>query len=215
MKLKNYHTIHKKMKKIFLFVFTFLTTILSAQSDSIAMQEIQAFQDELNHHYKTPGQSPLSEKDLAVFTGHEFFPVNLKFRVEAKLIVSEDEKGFKMKTSSEKQKDYIKYGELHFSINGKTYKLSVYQSLDLIKQEAYKDYLFIPFTDLTNGETSYGGGRYMDLRIPKGNTIILDFNQAYNPYCAYSTGYSCPVPPKENFLELKVEAGIKYVDDKH
>ncbi|MDQ3048969.1 MAG: DUF1684 domain-containing protein, partial [Bacteroidota bacterium] len=57
---------------------------------------------------------------------------------------------------------------------------------------------------------SYGGGRYMDLRIPKGKTITLDFNQAYNPYCAYSTGYSCPIPPKENFLDLKVEAGVSY-----
>jgi uncharacterized protein len=203
------------MKNLFLLTFIILSTFLSAQSDSTALKEIRAFQEELNHHYKTPGQSPLSEKNLADFNGHEFFPVDLRFRVSAKLVVTENEKEFKMKTSSEKQKDYVKYGELHFMINGKACKLNAYQSLDLIKQEAYKDYLFIPFTDLTTGETSYGGGRYIDLRIPKGNTLTLDFNQAYNPYCAYSTGYSCPVPPKENFLDLKVEAGIKYTGDKH
>jgi uncharacterized protein (DUF1684 family) len=203
------------MKKVLFAVLIFANAFLSAQTDSTALKEISSFREELNHHYKTPGESPLSEKDLAAFTGHEFFPVDMKFRVTAELIVSKDEKGFKMKTSSEKQKDYVKYGELHFKINGKPYKLNVYQSLDLIKQEQYKDYLFVPFTDLTTGETSYGGGRYIDLRIPKGSTLTLDFNQAYNPYCAYSTGYSCPIPPKENFLDLKVEAGIKYAGDHH
>lgn len=204
------------MKKALFWIF-FISNLIcaSAQNDSVALKEIQAFRDELNHHYKTPGQSPLSEKDLALFTEHEFFPADLKFRVQAKLIVTKNKKEFKMKTSSEKQKDYIKYGEVHFSINGKPYKLNVYQSLDLIKQDAYKDYLFIPFTDLTTGESSYGGGRYMDYKIPPGDLITIDFNQAYNPYCAYSTGYSCPIPPKENFLDLKVEAGIKYNGDKH
>lgn len=201
------------MKRILLFIFLFQVGFLSAQSDSAALKDITAFRNELNHQYRTAGLSPLSEKDRAAFSFHDFYPVNLKFRVKATLVKSKDEKEFKMKTSSEKQKDYIKYGELHFSINGKAYKLNVYQSLDLVKQEAYKNYLFVPFTDLTTGETSYGGGRYIDLRIPTGTTLILDFNKAYNPYCAYSTGYSCPIPPKENFLELKVEAGIKYNGD--
>lgn len=204
------------MNNFFTFIFLFSNLIFaSAQSDSVAFKEIQAFRDELNHHYKTQGESPLSEKALALFTEHEFFPVDLKFRVNAKLIVTKNEKEFKMKTSSEKEKNYIKYGEVHFNIKDKAYKLNVYQSLDLIKQDNYKDYLFIPFTDLTNGESSYGGGRYMDYRIPSGDTLTIDFNQAYNPYCAYSTGYSCPIPPKENFLDLKVEAGIKYNSDKH
>jgi uncharacterized protein len=204
------------MKKFLICILLFNKIVsASAQNDSVALKEIQAFRYELNHHYKTPGESPLSEKDLASFNGHEFFPVNLKFRVEAKLVVTKNEKEFKMKTSSEKLKDYIKYGEVHFTIDGKQYQLNVYQSLDLIKQEKYKDYLFIPFTDLTTGESTYGGGRYMDYRIPQGNSLTIDFNQAYNPYCAYSTGYSCPIPPKENFLDLKVEAGIKYIGDKH
>ena len=80
-----------------------------------------------------------------------------------------------------------------------------------MKQLEYKDYLFLPFTDLTNGTVTYGGGRYIGLRIPKsGNKIIIDFNQAYNPFCAYSGNYSCPIVPEENNLDVQVKAGVKY-----
>jgi uncharacterized protein len=201
------------MQKYFLLILFICSAQLHAQQDSLAYKEIKTFQEELNREYKTKGESPLPDREREAFKGHSFFPADLKFRVVAKLIVTENEKEFKMKTSSDKQRDYIKYGELHFKIDGKEYKLNVYQSLELRQQEKYKDYLFVPFTDLTTGETSYGGGRYIDLRIPKADTIILDFNQAYNPYCAYTTGYSCPVPPKENFLNMKVEAGISYVPE--
>ncbi|MCW3102405.1 MAG: hypothetical protein JWO09_845 [Bacteroidetes bacterium] len=201
------------MKKLLLTLLLIQAVIVSAQTDSAALKDIQAFRNELDREYKTPGESPLAEKEIAAFKGHDFFAVDLKFRVEAKLIVTGNEKEFKMKTSTEAKRDYVKYGELHFSIDGRDYTLNVYQSLDLRKQEKYKDYLFVPFTDLTTGHTSYGGGRYIDLRIPEGNTITLDFNKAYNPYCAYATGYSCPIPPRENFLDLKVEAGIRYTGD--
>ncbi len=119
-----------------------------------------------------------------------------------------------MKTAN-KDRDYVKYGELHFTIKGEKCKLNVYQSLKLIQDEKYKNFLFLPFTDLTSNVTSYGGGRYIDLLIPAGKKLTLDFNQAYNPYCAYAVGYSCPIPPKENFLELKVEAGVRYTDIDH
>ena len=76
-------------------------------------------------------------------------------------------------------------------------------------KDEYKDYLFLPFTDLTNGDTTYGGGRYIDMRIPEKNTIILDFNQSYNPYCAYGGNYSCPIPPAENNLDIAITAGVK------
>jgi uncharacterized protein (DUF1684 family) len=73
------------------------------------------------------------------------------------------------------------------------------------------DYLFIPFTDLTNGHGSYGGGRYLDLTIPPAGTttMVLDFNRAYNPSCAYNVAYSCPVPPPENRLAIAIPAGVK------
>jgi len=88
----------------------------------------------------------------------------------------------------------------------------VYQSQDLLKRPGFENYLFVPFTDRTNGHGSYGGGRYLDLRIPpKGATTMpLDFNRAYNPSCAYAPGYSCPVPPAENRLNVAIPAGVQH-----
>ena len=89
-----------------------------------------------------------------------------------------------------------------------TYVLYAYQNVVYSQKEEYKDHLFLPFTDKTNGFESYGGGRYIDLRIPATDSLLLDFNQSYNPYCAYTTGYNCPIPPKENALPIKIEVGI-------
>ena len=114
-----------------------------------------------------------------------------------------------MLTYSGMRKQYVKYGELHFELAGKKQRLNVYQSLDLRKMPQYRDYLFVPFKDLTNAGETYGGGRYLDFRMKdiEGSDCVLDFNKAYNPYCAYSEGYNCPIPPRENHLEAKVEAG--------
>ena len=87
--------------------------------------------------------------------------------------------------------------------------LNIYQSQQLITDPKYANYLFLPFTDNSNGEDSYAGGRYLDLKIPKNDVIVLDFNQAYNPYCAYSGKYSCPIPPEDNHISLAIHAGVK------
>ncbi len=118
-----------------------------------------------------------------------------------------------MKTSTKRLPKYIKYGELEFVLEGKTFKLNLYQNIDLIKKEGYADYLFLPFSDLTCGKESYIGGRYIDLRIPKGKTITIDFNKAYNPYCAYNHQFSCPIVPLENDLAIEVLAGVKKFHD--
>jgi uncharacterized protein (DUF1684 family) len=88
-------------------------------------------------------------------------------------------------------------------------RLAVYQNIDLLKRDRkkFKNYLFIPYKDKTTRNETYGGGRFLDFEIPKNATVILDFNLAYNPYCAYSHRYSCPIPPEENTLNVKIEAG--------
>ncbi len=104
---------------------------------------------------------------------------------------------------------YVKYGTATFRLKDTTLQLAVYQNLRLIRMPQYRDYLFIPFKDATNGEQTYGGGRYMDISkadIEEGK-LTIDFNKAYNPWCAYSDGYSCPVPPMENHLNVFVKAG--------
>ena len=98
-------------------------------------------------------------------------------------------------------------------MDGTEYTLNVYQSQQLSTDPDYADYLFVPFTDATNGESTYPSGRYLDLHIPQGETVLLDFNRAYNPYCAYNARYSCPIPPAENHLEIPIKAGVKY--EKH
>ncbi|MGL1886400.1 MAG: DUF1684 domain-containing protein [Reichenbachiella sp.] len=170
---------------------------------------IMDFQKEMDAEFKSRKESPLEKKDLKKFKGLDFFVINPDLRFEAIFIRTTGELPFQMKTTTDRLPTYEKYGEALFEYEGKQYQLNIYQNHGLRVQEAYKDYLFIPFTDLTSGEESYGGGRYLDLRIPDKETITIDFNKAYNPYCAYNSKYSCPIPPKENDLPFKVKAGVQ------
>lgn len=167
------------------------------------------FQKKINAEYADAKTSPLLEEDLKTFKTLDFFPVNSTFFVNAKFVKAENEKEFEMKTTGTRTPKYIKYGTVFFKIKGKEYHLNVYRNIDLSKKEEYKNHLFLPFSDLTSGEESYGGGRYIDLEVPKGNTIDIDFNQAYNPYCAYNHKYSCPLVPSENDLNVAIKAGVK------
>jgi uncharacterized protein len=115
-----------------------------------------------------------------------------------------------MKTTTDRLPDYSKYGEITFEIDGRQYKLEVYQSPDVMKMPGYEDYLFIPFTDLTNGDETYEVGRYLEFRIPETEDVIIDFNKCYNPYCSYgSNRYSCPIPPEANHLPIAIPVGEK------
>ncbi|MDQ6530742.1 DUF1684 domain-containing protein [Flavobacterium sp. LHD-85] len=171
--------------------------------------DAQKFQKKINSEYADPKTSPLMAEDLKTFKSLDFFPISETYFVNATLVKAKGGKVFEMKTSGTRTPKYIKYGTLNFKINGKPFQLAVYQSLDLIVQEKYKNHLFLPFSDLTTGKESYIGGRYIDLEIPKGNTIAVDFNQAYNPYCAYNYKYSCPLVPQENDLKIEIKAGVK------
>lgn len=170
--------------------------------------EILKFQQEMNAQFANPEESPLEEQNREHFESLEFFPVNLDLCFEAEFLRTPNEAPFMMKRTKDEVK-YVKYGEIYFKYKGKEHKLNAYQNLRYIERGGDADYLFIPFNDLTNDETTYGGGRYIDADIPEGKTIILDFNQAYNPYCAYNKKYSCPIPPRENDLKIAVEAGVK------
>lgn len=137
----------------------------------------------------------------------DYYPVDRNYAVVAVFTKKKGRK-FKMPTSSERNPTYRKFGELSFELDGENLKLNVYQNLEL-RDRQYRNYLFLPFRDATSGTETYGAGRYLDLEIPEGDTILIDFNMCYNPYCAYSYRYSCPVPPKENTLPLAILAGEK------
>ncbi|PHS64901.1 MAG: hypothetical protein COB12_07440 [Flavobacterium sp.] len=197
------------MKPIVIIVTLLISSFVISQTNKELIKEIEKVQHELNEEYSNPKTSILDSLDQLTFKGLHFYPINLKFKVEAKFVRTPDEKPFLMKTSSERLPEYVKYGEAHFTIDGKDLVLNIFQSTNHENKEGFEDYLFIPYTDLTSGDGSYGGGKYIDGRIPEGDTISIDFNKAYNPYCAYSHRYSCPIPPEENDLLVRIEAGVK------
>lgn len=206
------------MKRIlFVLLFVLANSYVNAQDFDLekaikekeAYVETKYYQDELNKEYATLETSPLDSVDFVRFSSLNFFPANMDAKVTATFTKYTKQKKFKMKTSGTKTPLYSKYGEVQFKYLNVDYKLVVYQNIELVKKPGYENYLFLPFTDLTNGETTYGGGRYIDLQIPEEKTIVINFNKAYNPYCAYSHKYSCPIPPAENFLNVKMEAGVK------
>ena len=199
------------MKKITLIFSLFLIISCNSQDKRPLVGETE-YQQKLNASYKDATKSPLKKKDLKKFKGLDFFPVDSSFIVTAKLTKTENAPTFKMATTTDRKPLYKEYGILNFTLKGKDLKLTIYQSQDDLRDEKYKDYLFLPFTDYTSGEESYGGGRYMDVMIsdekPDG-TIVLNFNNTYNPYCAYNDRYSCPLTPRKNHLDIEVKAGIK------
>lgn len=177
------------------------------KSDKLA--DILLFQEELNAEFKNPETSPLADRFRIDFETLNFFAPDTNYIVEAKLIRTPDALPFSMPTTTGRESTEVVYGIAKFTLNGKEHELEIYQSPELITQDKYEDYLFLPFTDKTNGEETYGGGRYLDLRIPNGSTIVLDFNKAYNPYCAYNKKFSCPIVPKVNHLETEIRVGVK------
>lgn len=207
---RNYYYNEKMgiLKLLFIGVLTSFITVRQVRAQDYAKQ-IAKFQYDLNAEFSNPGESPLTKKGRKKFKGLDFFPVDTAFRVEARFIRTLNAIPFRMETTTDRRPVYEKYGEAVFDLKGRTFSLSIYQSHDLRETEKYKDYLFLPFTDLTNGDETYGGGRFIDLKIPYGNTIIIDFNKAYNPSCAYNHAYSCPIPPKENDMNIRITAGVK------
>ena len=195
------------MKQIVIF-FLLITTIGCAQKKQPILGKTD-WQQKMNADFKDATKSPLKDKDRKAFKTLEFFKFDSIYAVKATLLRTPDAKPFKMKTTTERLPDYVKYGIVSFELNGEMHQLSIYQNLGLLEKPDYEDYLFLPFLDNTNGEESYAGGRYVEARIPEGNEIVIDFNTAYNPYCAYNEKYSCPIVPRENSLDTRIEAGVK------
>ena len=204
------------MKAIVLFFSLFLICSCNHLDKRPIIGET-AYQQKENAVFKDASKSPLKKKDLKNFKGLDFFPVDSSFIVTAKLVKIIDAPSFKMATNTDRTPLYKEYGILTFSLQRKDCTLTLYQSQEDLEDEKYKDNLFLPFTDDTSGNESYGGGRYMDLKITdekNDGTILLNFNNTYNPYCAYNEKFSCPLTPRKNHLDLAVKAGIQ-VFEKH
>lgn len=190
------------MKKNYLFLFVLVFHLSAAAQGSGYNDSLQSFRD---NYIKEHGV--VKDKDQTYL---RFFPVDKKYVVTSGFQRIYDASWFKMETSGKEKKVFRVYGILSFKMDNSAYTLQVYQSQDLLSNPEYSKYLFLPFTDKTCGEESYENGRYIDLTIAEleKENYIIDFNKAYNPYCAYISGqYNCPVPPKENDLPVWIKAG--------
>lgn len=172
--------------------------------------------DSVNQVFMDPETTILDDEALEEFDGLPYYEPDPNWRIKAKFKKIRRGKEFLMNTTTDRLARYKPYGKLIFKVNGVKCRLTVYQNQELLKNPDYADYLFVPFTDLTNGNETYGGGRYLDFRIAElENDPVIDFNKCYNPYCAYNRRYSCPVPPQANRLLVPIEAGVKAPDFKH
>lgn len=199
------------MKAVASLSFGLLFSVLGlAQTPDTAYQaRIAAHRAHYKQEFLTEPRSPLRAQDTALL---DFYAPNPVWRCKARVERTPEAQPFDMPTYSGRKKQFVQYGLVHFKVAGQARTLAIYQNLGLMAQEEYKDHLFLPFKDHTNGDSTYGGGRYLDFKIgdiADEGALDLDFNKAYNPWCAFSDGFNCPVPPATNHLELEVPAGEK------
>jgi len=158
---------------------------------------------------KSGSQSPFGEEKKN-FKGLNYFPPDINYRISAKLIPVQNKKMVLLPTSDGKEEKYLEYAFAEFELNTQPCRLLILE----IPEGEHRGTLFLAFADETSANETYGAGRYLDLKkVPGASSITLDFNEAYNPYCAYSNNFSCPFPPKENILKTAVKAGEKKFHD--
>ena len=213
---RNFNSSSTDMKLLTAFFFLLFAVCTTAHSQTAAefnpskyLSGIKEDRKLKDVEMRTDEHSPIPSDEKAAFRKLNYYRPKIAYRKEASIERFDEAKRFLMKTTTERLPEYSLYGMVRFRHNGKTYALNVYQNIELTRKPGFQKSLFIPFNDETNGKATYGGGRFLDITEPGADTLILDFNLAYNPYCAYNHKYSCPIPPKENNLKIKVRAGEK------
>lgn len=189
-------------------VFLFLGFFVSGDKESQTYYQIQMHRIGKDTLFRSSDNSPLPGKCKKEFRGLSYFPIDLKYRFQLPLLKHEKGQTIKIITSAGTEREALKYGYFEFEMGGMKCRLQVYKLLDV--QNNYPNHFFVPFIDNTTDKESYLGGRYVDLVENDTGNYILDFNMAYNPYCAYGKeGYVCPLAPAENKLEVEIRAGEK------
>ncbi len=190
------------------------TSVVDKSAYPSEIVSVMEFQEKLNKTFKDPNASPLPDRYRKDFEGLEFFSPDTNYIVEGILKRVPEPIPFLMPTNTERKSEESVFGVIEFTLKDQKYALEVYQNVTLKDSTGYKDYLFLPFMDKTNGRETYEGGRYIDLTIPEGDRIMLNFNLAYNPYCVYNKKYSCPLVPAVNYLDTEIRAGVKAFNKK-
>ena len=201
-----------KSKNIILVLIVIVTIVivyysfLGSQDDPAYISEIRKEREDKDHFMRTSDQSPFADKKES-FTGLKYFEPNTRYRIIANLYPVDDKKVVVLKTSDGKEQRYMQYAMAEFDFGNIKNRLLILEVMDM---GPYRGKLFLAFGDDTSANETYGAGRYLDInKVPGSTTITLDFNKAYNPYCAYNDTYSCPFPPVENLLKIAIKAGEK------
>lgn len=199
------------IRSIFFIILLLMTGSIWAQLKSSEIIDVtMKHRKETDEEFRNAEESPLPIFRADEFIGLPYFEIDTNYYVQARFVKSEGGRPFKMKTSTDRIAEYNVFGLAYFVINGDSVNLTLYES---ITKEEGDGHLFLPFLDETNGNETYSAGRYVGVDYPKGDTLFINFNKAYNPYCAYSNRYSCPLVPRENRLPVSINAGVKY--EKH
>ena len=195
-----------------------------AQDEAAYLEALEAWRAQGDEDYRTEGHSPFkTKKERKRFKGRNWFPADPEARVVAQVQRFWAPDTVPFPTSAGTIKMYLRWAELIFTYKGHSDTLVAYRSVRNLEHPEYGKLLFVPFTDQTSGESSYGGGRYLDPPMPVESEqagwgaedyLVLDFNTAYNPYCAVADGWFCPIPPSENYLQVALEAGERMVEAK-
>jgi uncharacterized protein (DUF1684 family) len=168
------------------------------------MNDLERFRSDKDEFFKTGHQSPLAAEQKQEFTGLKYYSENAALRLELPLERFAQPEQVLLATSTGDEREYWHIGQVRFTVDGKIATLQVYED----------DYgFFVPFVDATAPEETYGAGRYLEPHEVRSNILALDFNLAYNPYCAYNERWSCPLPPSANRLAVRIEAGEKKFHD--
>lgn len=180
----------------------------AAESPEAYLEKIEKERERQFKFIRFNVDSPLTEEQKAGFKSLKFYEVNPAYKVKARLIPIENKKVREVPMTDGSKERYIEHSYAEFELNGQTNKLLLLQSVNETDMRNF----FLAFADETSSRETYGGGRYLNIRQDGKNSITIDFNLAYNPYCAYNPNYACPLPPKENLLTIPIEAGEKNYD---
>ncbi|MGA2112729.1 MAG: DUF1684 domain-containing protein [Anaerolineales bacterium] len=164
------------------------------------MDPIEAMRKEKDEFFANDPQSPLEPAQREDFKGLSYFPVNAGLRFELALEPVDNAGVIQMQTSTGDVQEYRRLGRIRFSVDGNPAQLTVFGD-----EGGY----FIPFVDALAGKETYGAGRYLEPGRLSSGRLLIDFNLAYNAYCAYNHNWSCPIPPAENRLNVPIRAGEK------
>ncbi len=205
------------LRKLLLVLVSLITTLTlvdlwfeKSVENSDYKKKIMEARKQKDHLFKNSKESPLTEYQKSIFRELAYFEAQENYRIKARIEIATLPESIYMNTSKNMRRRYVKYAKAYFEIEGKSLIMNILKSTDPLSS----DRIFIPFTDETNGVSSYGGGRYIDQINLRSEIVTIDFNLAYNPYCAYNAAYECPIPPLENHIALSIEAGEKKFNNK-